>query len=82
MKLRFATYIRGVTSEAVSIPVDAGRLDRQEMMSEEAYAAFLRDNRARVTHTPPAALPPPASVPTAAILPSQDTIDTTPARKW
>ena len=81
-KLRFATYIRGVTSEAVSIPVDAGRLDRQEMMSEEAYAAFLRDNRARVTHTPPAALPPPASVPTAAILPSQDTIDTTPARKW
>lgn len=55
-KLRFATYIRGVTSEAVSIPVDAGRLDRQEMMSEDAYAAFPRDNRTRVPlNMPPAA---------------------------
>ena len=55
-KLRFATYIRGVTSEAVSIPVDARRLDRQEMMSEDAYAAFPRDNRTRVPlNMPPAA---------------------------
>jgi hypothetical protein len=36
-KLHFSCYVRNVTPEAVSIPVQAGRMERQPRMSDDAY---------------------------------------------
>jgi hypothetical protein len=50
--LQFACYIRGVTSHAISVPVEAGKLDREPMMSDEAYNRFREQNRRRVSMPP------------------------------
>jgi hypothetical protein len=60
-KLQFACYIRDVTSHAISVPVEAGKLERQPQMTDEAYDLFRERNRKRVS-TPPS-VPPPAGTP-------------------
>jgi hypothetical protein len=64
-RLHFASYIRNVTPNAVSIPVQPGELGRQRLLSPEAYLDLLEDNRKRVSlpaieyqRTEPAAPPP------------------------
>jgi hypothetical protein len=70
-ELQFASYIRGVTSHAISVPVEVGKLDRERMMTDEAYARFLEDNRRRVSIPPSVPKPegrprqPPVEEPTA-----------------
>ena len=51
-KLQFACYIRDVTSHAISVPVEAGKLEREPQMSDGAYHLFREQNRKRVS-TPP-----------------------------
>ena len=48
-KLQFACYVRDVTSHAISVAVEAGRLEREQRMSEEVYAAFRERNRQQVS---------------------------------
>lgn len=48
-KLHFACHIRNVTPQAVSIPIDAGKLEREPRLSEEEYDAVRRRNRERVS---------------------------------
>ncbi len=57
-KLQFACYIRDVTSHAISVPVEAGKLEREPRMTEEAYQLFRERNRKRVSV--PSAGPKPA----------------------
>ncbi len=56
-KLQFACYIRDVTSHAISVPVEAGKLDRERMMDDGAYNRFLEQNRRRVSLPPSAPKP-------------------------
>lgn len=49
-KLSFAGFVRNVTPEAVSIPVEAGLLERQEQMPRHAYDR-LRDLNSRKVST-------------------------------
>jgi hypothetical protein len=51
-KLQFACYIRDVTSHAISVPVGAGKLEREPQMTDGAYHLFREQNRKRVS-TPP-----------------------------
>jgi DNA helicase HerA-like ATPase len=51
-KLQFACYIRDVTSHAIGVPVEAGKLDRQPQVTDEAYRLFLERNRKRVSAPP------------------------------
>ena len=60
-KLQFACYIRDVTSHAISVPVEAGKLERQPKMTDEAYDLFREQNRKRVSTPPP--VPQPAGKP-------------------
>jgi hypothetical protein len=53
-KLQFACYIRDMTSHAISVPVEPGRLDREPMMADEAYNRFREQNRRRVSIPRPA----------------------------
>ena len=70
-KLQFACYIRDVTSHAISVPVEADKLDREPKMTDEAYNRFREQNRRRVSMPPPAPGPegrprqPPVQEPTA-----------------
>jgi hypothetical protein len=59
-KLQFACFIRDVTSHAISVPVEAGKLDREPMMTDEAYNCFREQNRRRVSmpSSPPSAAEP------------------------
>lgn len=60
-RLQFAAHIRNVTPHAVSIPVATGTIDRLPKLSEDAYAALMARNRARVslagTHPRPSPSP-------------------------
>jgi hypothetical protein len=58
-KLQFACYIRDVASHAISVPVEAGKLEREPSMTEEAYNLFRERNRKRVS-SPPSMPPSPA----------------------
>lgn len=51
-RLQFACHIRNVTPQAVSIPIEAGRLEREPRLSETEYADFRERNRARVSFSP------------------------------
>lgn len=56
--LHFACHIRNVTPEAVSIPVQPGRMESQPRLSEDAYLKLRTLNRSRVTlPSPPKLLP-------------------------
>jgi hypothetical protein len=48
-KLQFACYIRDVTSHAISVPVEAGKLEREPQMADEEYNAFRERNRMHVS---------------------------------
>lgn len=48
-KLHFAAYVRNVTLEAVSIPVQAGLLEREPRMSESSYDALRAANSWKVS---------------------------------
>ena len=56
-KLQFAAYVRGVTPQAVSLPVVPGLLAREPQMSERQYEAFRERNRARVSERMRSPLP-------------------------
>ena len=48
-RLHFACHIRNVTPQAVSIPVEAGKLEGEPRLSPRAYERFRADNRKRVS---------------------------------
>ena len=48
-RLHFACHIRNVTPQAVSIPVEAGKLEGEPRLSPRAYERFRADNRTRVS---------------------------------
>jgi hypothetical protein len=48
-KLHFACHIRNVTPQAVSIPVNAGELEKHPTLSEEDYDLLIARNRERVS---------------------------------
>lgn len=48
-KLHFSCYVRNVTPEAVSIPVQAGLMERQPRMSEDAYDDLRSANHWKVS---------------------------------
>lgn len=52
-RLHFASYIRGVTPSAVSIPVAAGELERQPRVTAEAYGELRKRNQWRVSDESP-----------------------------
>jgi hypothetical protein len=52
-RLQFACHIRNITPQAVSIPVEAGKLDGRRKLSEEAYHELIERNRERVCQPPP-----------------------------
>ena len=54
-KLSFAAHIRGVTPQAVSIPVPAGELEDEPRLSRVAYERLRELNRERVS-LPPSAI--------------------------
>jgi hypothetical protein len=47
-RLSFAAYVRGVTSQAVSIPIQAGALEAEPRLSRDAYDRMRELNRERV----------------------------------
>jgi len=49
---RFACYLRNVTGAALSLAVPFGTMEREPMMSDEAYRKLLDANRVRVSDTP------------------------------
>jgi hypothetical protein len=58
--LHFATFVRGVTRSAVTVPIVPGELEARSRMDEDAYLELREVNRERVClPAPPAALPPP-----------------------
>ncbi|HEX3810320.1 MAG TPA: type IV secretion system DNA-binding domain-containing protein [Rhizomicrobium sp.] len=72
--LQFACHIRGVTPNAVSIPIPVGQLENEERLSDEAYQRLLDSNREKVSlpfqqailGTEPDATPPPSAADPAA----------------
>lgn len=48
-RLQFACHIRGVTPQAVAIPIEAGKLEREDRMSDTAYDEMRKRNRGRVS---------------------------------
>jgi Type IV secretion-system coupling protein DNA-binding domain len=51
-RLHFACHIRNVTPQAVSIPIEVGKLEAQPRLSEAAYGEFRQRNRERVSFSP------------------------------
>ncbi len=47
--LQFAAYIRGITQQAVSIPVKVGSFDNEPRLTEDEYKDLMRRNRDRVS---------------------------------
>jgi hypothetical protein len=71
-KLHFACHIRNVTPQAVSIPIEVGKLEREPRLSDAAYEEMRKLNRERVSlgisrapppDPPPAAPSPPPAPP-------------------
>ena len=52
-QLQFACYIRDVTSHAISVPVEYGKLEQQPRMTAEEYEHFREANRKRVSAPAP-----------------------------
>lgn len=50
-KLHFSCFIRNVTSEAVSVPVEVGKLENEPRMSDEDFEQFMAANHAKVSLT-------------------------------
>ena len=48
-RLHFASYIRGVTPSAVSIPIPVGQLEAEPRLSPEAYGRLREMNRKKVS---------------------------------
>ena len=48
-RLSFASYIRGATASAVSIPVPVGRLEGEKRMSDDAYTRLREENWKKVS---------------------------------
>jgi hypothetical protein len=48
-KLTFACYVRNVTAEAVSVPVEAGRLEAQPQLDESDFEALKHFNAKKVS---------------------------------
>jgi hypothetical protein len=48
-QLQFACYIRDVTSHAISVPVEYGKLEQQPRMTTAEYERFREANRKRVS---------------------------------
>ena len=48
-KLHFACHIRNITSQAVSIPVKAGELEKHPRLSEKDFDLLIASNRERVS---------------------------------
>lgn len=53
-RLTFACHIRGVTPQAVGIPIEAGKLEREPTLTDEEYAGMRERNRIRVSLPPSA----------------------------
>ena len=53
-RLTFACHIKGITPNAVSIPVSVGQLERQPKLTAEAYERLRKMNRDRVSQPLPA----------------------------
>jgi len=56
-RLQFAAHIRGVTPQAVSIPVQAGPIRHIPKLAHHAYDGIIERNRARVSLTFPESKP-------------------------
>lgn len=48
-RLHFSAFVRGLTPQAISVPIEVGKLEAQERMSAEEYRHFLASNAARVS---------------------------------
>jgi len=53
-RLTFACHIKGITPNAVSIPIPVGQLERQPRLADEAYERLRELNRLRVSRPQPA----------------------------
>ena len=71
-RLHFSAFVRGLTPQAISVPVEVGKLEAQERMSAEGYQGFLASNAARVSApaAPPETQRPPRREAAAAAPPS------------
>jgi hypothetical protein len=48
-RLTFACHIKGITPNAVSIPIPVGQLERQPRLADDAYERLRKLNRSRVS---------------------------------
>ncbi len=48
-RLHFACHVRNVTPQAISIPVEVGKLEREPRLSDQEYKELLLHNRHRVS---------------------------------
>jgi hypothetical protein len=65
-RLTFACHIRGVTPQAVAIPIEPGKLEGERRLSEPEYEEMRARNRERVSlprQAPPPAEPKPKAEP-------------------
>jgi hypothetical protein len=53
-RLHFAAHIRGITPNAVSIPIPVGALEAEPRLSKDAYERLLQANRRKVSMPQPA----------------------------
>ena len=58
-KLHFACHIRNVTPQAVSIPIEYGRLEKEPRLSDDEYEDMRERNREEVSLGPSQPEPPP-----------------------
>jgi hypothetical protein len=63
-RLHFACHIRNVTPQAVSIPIEVGKLERRDRLTDDEYRAVREMNRLRVS-LPAQPAPPPPQAPAA-----------------
>lgn len=59
----FACYIRNVTASALSLTIPFGTMEKEPVMSDEAYRRLLDANRARVAAVESTPAPPPPARP-------------------
>lgn len=80
-KLQFACHIRGVTSQAISLPITAGKLEQYEQLDDATKQAIRERNREKVSHGPP---PPPEEPPDTPDEPPEPPVDDpgSPSPRW
>ena len=83
-RLQFAAHIRGVTPQAVSIPIEPGAFDRLGRLSASAYQRLIERNRQRVSLPPaPYRLTPPRSLPgPPSVQPLSNVADEDISKEW